>query len=57
MDKIKGKGTNHNQHRHRQQFNGRVFFKSGIFIWQYKVGYLNDIELIIQTDSIFYRTV
>ena len=24
---------------------------------QYKVGYLNDIELIIQTDSIFYRTV
>ena len=27
------------------------------FIWQYKVRYLNDIELVIKTDCIFHRTV
>jgi len=57
MNKIKGKGTNDNQHRHRQQFNGRVFLKGRVLIWQYKVGYLNDIELVIKADCIFHRTV
>lgn len=40
-----------------QQFNGRVFLKGSILIRQNQICNLYDVELVIQTDCIFHRTV
>ena len=57
MNKIKGKGTNDNQHSHGQQFNGRVFLKSRVLVGEYQVCHLYDVELVVQADSVLNRSV
>ena len=57
MDKVKGKGTNDNQHSHGQQFNGGVFLKGRVLVWEYQVCHLYDVELVVQADSVRHRTV
>ena len=57
MDKIKGKGTNDNQHSYGQQFYGRVFLKSRVLVGQYQICHLYDIELIVLADSVLNRSV
>ena len=57
MDKVKGKGTNDNQHCHGQQFNGRIFLKGRVLVGKYQICHLYDIKLVVQADSIRYRTV
>ena len=57
MDKVKGKGGNDNQHSHGQQFYGCVFLKGRVLVGQYQICHLYDIELVVQADSIRYRTV
>ena len=52
MNKIKGKGTNDNQHSYGQQFNGGVFLKGRVLVGKYQICHLYDVELVVQADSV-----